>query len=211
VSRGFPDPFEVRGEIYMSRAAFQRMNEEQAARGERLFANPRNAAAGSLRQLDPSITASRPLRFFAYGWGEVAELPAETQWDAYQILRAWGFPLNPLIRLTHTIEEMLQTYRDIESGRSGLDYDIDGIVYKLDRLDLQRRLGFVSRSPRYAVAHKFPAEKATAVQRHRFRGPPRLRRSRSSIRSRSAAWWCRTRRCTMRTRSPARTCALATR
>ncbi|MET0667003.1 MAG: NAD-dependent DNA ligase LigA, partial [Methyloceanibacter sp.] len=110
VSRGFPDPFEVRGEIYMSRAAFQRMNEEQAARGERLFANPRNAAAGSLRQLDPSITASRPLRFFAYGWGEVGELPAETQWDAYQILRAWGFPLNPLIRLTHTIEEMLQTY-----------------------------------------------------------------------------------------------------
>ena len=165
VSRGFPDPFEVRGEIYMSRAAFQRMNEEQAARGERLFANPRNAAAGSLRQLDPSITASRPLRFFAYGWGEVGELPAETQWDAYQILRAWGFPLNPLIRLTHTIEEMLQTYRDIESGRSGLDYDIDGIVYKLDRLDLQRRLGFVSRSPRYAVAHKFPAEKATTVLR----------------------------------------------
>ncbi len=165
VSRGFPDPFELRGEIYMSRAAFQRMNEEQAARGERLFANPRNAAAGSLRQLDPSITASRPLRFFAYGWGEVADLPAETQWDAYQILRAWGFPLNPLIRLTHTVEEMLDAFRDIESGRSGLDYDIDGIVYKLDRLDLQRRLGFVSRSPRYAVAHKFPAEKATTKVR----------------------------------------------
>jgi DNA ligase (NAD+) len=164
-SRGFPDPFELRGEIYMSRAAFQRMNEEQAKRGERLFANPRNAAAGSLRQLDPSITAKRPLRFFAYGWGEVADLPAETQWDAYQILRAWGFPLNPLIRLTHSIEEMLETYRDIESGRSGLDYDIDGIVYKLDRLDLQQRLGFVSRSPRYAVAHKFPAEKATTILR----------------------------------------------
>jgi DNA ligase (NAD+) len=164
-TRGFPDPFELRGEIYMSRAAFQRMNEEQAKRGERLFANPRNAAAGSLRQLDPSITAKRPLRFFAYGWGEVADLPAETQWDAYQILRAWGFPLNPLIRLTHTVEEMLETYRDIESGRSGLDYDIDGIVYKLDRLDLQQRLGFVSRSPRFAVAHKFPAEKATTVLR----------------------------------------------
>ena len=164
-SRGFPDPFEVRGEIYMSRAAFQRMNEEQAERGERLFANPRNAAAGSLRQLDSSITAKRPLRFFAYGWGEVADLPAETQWDAYQILRAWGFPLNPLIRLTHTVEEMLETYRDIESGRSGLDYDIDGIVYKLDRLDLQQRLGFVSRSPRFAVAHKFPAEKATTILR----------------------------------------------
>ena len=164
-SRGFPDPFELRGEIYMSRAAFQRLNEEQAKRDERLFANPRNAAAGSLRQLDPSITAKRPLRFFAYGWGEVADLPAETQWDAYQILRAWGFPLNPLIRLTHTAEEMLETYRDIESGRSGLDYDIDGIVYKLDRLDLQQRLGFVSRSPRYAVAHKFPAEKATTILR----------------------------------------------
>ena len=164
-SRGFPDPFELRGEIYMSRAAFQRMNQEQAERGERLFANPRNAAAGSLRQLDSSITAKRPLRFFAYGWGEVADLPAETQWDAYQILRAWGFPLNPLIRLTHTVEEMLETYRDIESGRSGLDYDIDGIVYKLDRLDLQQRLGFVSRSPRFAIAHKFPAEKATTILR----------------------------------------------
>jgi DNA ligase (NAD+) len=164
-SRGFPDPFEVRGEIYMSRAAFQRMNEQQAERGERLFANPRNAAAGSLRQLDPAITAKRPLRFFAYGWGEVAGLPAETQWEAYQMLRAWGFPLNPLIRLARSIEEMLETYRDIESGRSGLDYDIDGIVYKLDRLDLQGRLGFVSRSPRYAVAHKFPAEKATTILR----------------------------------------------
>ena len=164
-TRGFPDPFELRGEIYMSRRAFQRLNEEQAKRGDRLFANPRNAAAGSLRQLDAAITARRPLRFFAYGWGEVADLPVETQWDAYQILRAWGFPLNPLIKLTHTVEEMLATYRDIESGRSGLDYDIDGIVYKLDRIDLQQRLGFVSRSPRYAVAHKFPAEKATTKVR----------------------------------------------
>jgi DNA ligase (NAD+) len=165
-SRGFPDPFELRGEIYMSRAAFQRMNEEQARMGERLFANPRNAAAGSLRQLDPAITARRPLRFFAYGWGEVAGgFAAETQWDVYQLMRAWGFPLNPLIRLTRSVEEMLATYRDIESGRAGLDYDIDGIVYKLDRLELQERLGFVSRSPRYAVAHKFPAEKATTVLR----------------------------------------------
>ncbi|HCL60918.1 MAG TPA: DNA ligase (NAD(+)) LigA, partial [Rhizobiales bacterium] len=129
------------------------------------FANPRNAAAGSLRQLDPAITAKRPLRFFAYGWGEVADLPAETQWDVYQVLRAWGFPLNPLIRLTRSVEEMLETYSDIESGRAGLDYDIDGIVYKLDRLDLQRRLGFVSRSPRFASAHKFPAEKATTILR----------------------------------------------
>jgi DNA ligase (NAD+) len=164
-SRGFPDPFELRGEIYMSRAAFQRLNDAQAKAGERLFANPRNAAAGSLRQLDPAITAKRPLRFFAYGWGEVADLPAETQWDAYQLLRAWGFPLNPLIKLARSVEAMLATYRDIESGRSGLDYDIDGIVYKLDRLDLQARLGFVSRSPRYAIAHKFPAEKATTILR----------------------------------------------
>jgi DNA ligase (NAD+) len=164
-SRSFPDPFEVRGEIYMSRAAFQRLNEGQAERGERTFANPRNAAAGSLRQLDPAITASRPLQFFAYGWGEAPELPADTQWGIYRAMADWGFPLNPLAKLTSSVEEMLDTYRDIESGRAGLDYDIDGVVYKLDRLDLQQRLGFVSRSPRYAVAHKFPAEKATTILR----------------------------------------------
>ncbi len=160
-----PDPLEVRGEIYMSRSAFQKLNEEQQRRGDRPFANPRNAAAGSLRQLDSSITASRPLRFFAYGWGEVGALPAETQGEAYENLRAWGFPLNPRIKMTRSAEEMLAVYRDIEAQRSGLDYDIDGVVYKLDRLDLQERLGFVSRSPRWAVAHKFPAEKATTVLR----------------------------------------------
>jgi DNA ligase (NAD+) len=160
---GFPDPFEVRGEIYMSRSAFQRMNAAQAEKGERTFANPRNAAAGSLRQLDPSITASRPLRFFAYSWGEAGKVPADTQWGVYQAMLGWGFPLNPLMRLATTAEEMLETYREIESGRAGLDYDIDGVVYKLDRLDLQLRLGFVSRSPRFAVAHKFPAEKATTI------------------------------------------------
>jgi DNA ligase (NAD+) len=164
-AKTFPDPFEVRGEIYMSRAAFQRLNEGQAERGERTFANPRNAAAGSLRQLDPAITASRPLRFFAYGWGEAPELPSDTQWGIYRAMEDWGFPLNPLAKLTNSVEEMLHTYRDIESGRAGLDYDIDGVVYKLDRLDLQQRLGFVSRSPRYAVAHKFPAEKATTILR----------------------------------------------
>jgi DNA ligase (NAD+) len=163
--KGFPDPFELRGEIYMSRSAFQRLNEEQAAAGERVFANPRNAAAGSLRQLDPAVTASRPLQFFAYGWGEAPSLPADTQWGIYQALKGWGFPLNPLARLTHSVEEMLGNYREIESGRAGLDYDIDGVVYKLDRLDLQERLGFVSRSPRYAIAHKFPAEKATTILR----------------------------------------------
>ena len=164
-AKSFPDPFEVRGEIYMSRAAFQRLNEAQAERGERTFANPRNAAAGSLRQLDPAITASRPLQFFAYGWGEAPELPADTQCGVYRAMAEWGFPLNPLAKLTTSVEEMLDTYRDIESGRAGLDYDIDGVVYKLDRLDLQQRLGFVSRSPRYAIAHKFPAEKATTTLR----------------------------------------------
>ena len=164
-AKGFPDPFEVRGEIYMSRAAFHRLNEGQADRGERTFANPRNAAAGSLRQLDPAITASRPLQFFAYGWGEASKLPADTQWGIYREMEDWGFPLNPLAKLTTSVEEMLDTYRDIESGRAGLDYDIDGVVYKLDRLDLQQRLGFVSRSPRYAVAYKFPAAKATTILR----------------------------------------------
>jgi len=164
-ARSFPDPFEVRGEIYMSRTAFQRLNDDQASRGERTFANPRNAAAGSLRQLDSAITASRPLQFFAYGWGEAAELPAETQWGVYEAMHKWGFPLNPLARLTHSFEQMLETYREIESGRACLDYDIDGVVYKLNRLDLQERLGFVSRSPRFAIAHKFPAEKATTILR----------------------------------------------
>ena len=164
-ARGFPDPFEVRGEIYMSHSAFQALNAEQEKAGNRLFANPRNAAAGSLRQLDSAITASRPLQFFAYGWGEVAKLPADTQWGVYEAMAEWGFPLNPLAKLTSSVDEMLETYREIEEGRAGLDYDIDGIVYKLDRLDLQDRLGYVSRSPRFAIAHKFPAEKATTVLR----------------------------------------------
>jgi DNA ligase (NAD+) len=171
-SRNFPDPFEVRGEIYMSRAAFQRLNEGQAERGERTFANPRNAAAGSLRQLDPAITASRPLQFFAYGWGEAPELPADTQWGIYRAMADWGFPLNPLAKLTSSVEEMLDTYRDIESGRAGLDYDIDGVVYKLDRLDLQQRLGFVSRSPRYAVAQIPRREGNHHPARYRDSGRP---------------------------------------
>jgi DNA ligase (NAD+) len=162
-AKSFPDSFEVRGEIYMSRSAFERLNAAQEKRGERPFANPRNAAAGSLRQLDPSVTAHRPLHFFAYGWGEVASLPADTQWGVYRAMKGWGFPLNPLMKLTSSVENMLATYRDIESQRASLDYDIDGIVYKLDRLDLQERLGYVSRSPRFAVAYKFPAKQATTV------------------------------------------------
>ncbi len=164
-ARDFPDPFEVRGEIYMSHSAFAGLNAEQEQAGAKVFANPRNAAAGSLRQLDASVTASRPLQFFAYAWGEAANLPADTQWGVYEAFARWGFPLNPLAKLTTALDEMLRTYREIEEGRAALDYDIDGIVYKLDRLDLQERLGFVSRSPRWAVAHKFPAERATTILR----------------------------------------------
>ncbi|WP_108681070.1 NAD-dependent DNA ligase LigA [Methyloceanibacter sp. wino2] len=164
-ARDFPDPFEVRGEIYMSHSAFTALNAEQEKAGAKIFANPRNAAAGSLRQLDSSVTASRPLQFFAYAWGDAASLPADTQWGVYEAFARWGFPLNPLAKLTDSLDEMLGIYREIEEGRAGLDYDIDGVVYKLDRLDLQQRLGFVSRSPRWAIAHKFPAQKATTILR----------------------------------------------
>jgi len=155
-----PDVFEVRGEVYMSHADFAAMNRRQEKMGEKIFANPRNAAAGSLRQLDPAITARRPLRFFAYHWGEVSELPGKTHWEALQALKAWGFPVNPLTRRCRTIEEVLGFYEEVQHSRADLGYDIDGVVYKVDRLDLQNRLGFVSRSPRWAIAHKFPAEQA---------------------------------------------------
>jgi DNA ligase (NAD+) len=164
-ARDFPDPFEIRGEIYMSRGDFELLNQRQVKAGDRLFANPRNAAAGSLRQLDPEITASRPLRFFAYAWGEAARLPADTQWDIYRAMADWGFPVNPLMRLVSGVEGMIESYRQIETGRADLNYDIDGVVYKLNSLSLQERLGFVSRSPRWAVAHKFPAEKAITILR----------------------------------------------
>ncbi len=164
-AKNFPSVFEVRGEIYMSHSAFEALNKEQAAAGERLFANPRNAAAGSLRQLDPSITAKRPLKFFAYSWGEAPELPADTQWGVYDAFKRWGFPVNPLMQLCHSAEALLGVYRRIEEERAALNYDIDGVVYKVDRLDLQRRLGFRTRTPRWALAHKFPAQKAMTVVR----------------------------------------------
>ena len=158
-----PDICEVRGEAYMTHANFFALNERQAAAGKPVFANPRNSAAGSLRMLDPAITASRPLKFFAYAWGEMSDMPKDTQFAMMQWLGTRGFVINPLTKLTHTVDEMLAVYRDIEIRRAALGYDIDGVVYKVDRLDLQERLGFVSRSPRWATAHKFPAEKATTI------------------------------------------------
>ncbi len=160
-----PDVLEVRGEVYMTHADFAAMNERQKEAGKTLFANPRNAAAGSLRQLDPAITAQRPLHFFAYAWGEVSALPASTQMGMIAAFKDFGFPVNPLMVLCHSAEELITHYRHIESLRARLGYDIDGVVYKVDSLALQNRLGFVSRAPRWAAAHKFPAEKATTVLR----------------------------------------------
>ncbi|GLK66857.1 NAD-dependent DNA ligase LigA [Hansschlegelia plantiphila] len=158
-----PEVLEVRGEVYMSHADFAELNKRQAEAGKPLFANPRNAAAGSLRQLDPKVTQDRPLRFFAYAWGEASAVPSDTQTGMVQTLGRWGFPINPLMQAFATTDELIAHYHVIETERSELGYDIDGVVYKVDRLDLQRRLGFVSRSPRWAIAHKFPAEQATTV------------------------------------------------
>ena len=165
LSGRFPDVCEVRGEIYMRHADFAALNERQAAAGDKLFANPRNAAAGSLRQLDAKITAQRPLHFFAYAWGEMSTMPAETQFEMVQAFKAFGFPVNPRTVLCRSAQEMIDHYRAIEAERAKLGYDIDGVVYKVDDLALQARLGFVSRSPRWAVAHKFPAEQATTALR----------------------------------------------
>ena len=160
---GAPTIFEVRGEVYMAHEDFAAMNARQTEAGKPIFANPRNAAAGSLRQLDARITASRPLRFFAYAWGEVSALPADTQFGMIAAFKKFGLPVNPLTRLCVSAQEMIAHFRDIESKRATLGYDIDGVVYKVNSLGLQARLGFVSRSPRWAVAHKFPAEQATTI------------------------------------------------
>jgi NAD-dependent DNA ligase (contains BRCT domain type II) len=155
-----PEVFEVRGEVYMRHADFAAINQRQAEAGKPLFANPRNAAAGSLRQLDPAVTAQRPLAFFAYAWGDVSALPADTQMGVVEAMGRWGFPVNPLMKRCQSVEELLAHYHAIEADRANLGYDIDGVVYKVDSLALQERLGFVSRSPRWATAHKFPAERA---------------------------------------------------
>ena len=158
-----PAVLEVRGEVYMTHKAFEVLNKRQAKDGKPTYANPRNSAAGSVRQLDPSITAGRTLNFFAYTWGEISELPAKTQSGMLEKFRDYGLAVNPLVKRCETLDEVLKFYRDIETKRARLGYDIDGVVYKVDRLDLQERLGFVSRSPRWATAHKFPAEQAETV------------------------------------------------
>jgi DNA ligase (NAD+) len=160
---GIPEICEIRGEVYLSHADFAAINQRQEAAGKPLFANPRNAAAGSLRQLDPKITASRPLCFFAYAWGEMSAMPATTQMGMIECFGAWGFKTNPLTSLCSGVAELLERYHAIETDRANLGYDIDGVVYKVNDLALQARLGFVSRSPRWALAHKFPAQKAVTV------------------------------------------------
>lgn len=159
---GVPPVVEIRGEVYMGRQDFFALNERMRAENGRVFANPRNAAAGSLRQLDPDITAKRPLRFFAYAWGELPRL-ADTQFDTVRLFEEWGFTTNPLMVRCSTVEELLAHYHRVEADRASLDYDIDGVVYKVDDLSLQERLGFRSRSPRWATAHKFPAERAMTI------------------------------------------------
>jgi DNA ligase (NAD+) len=155
-----PHVLEVRGEVYMSKADFEALNDRQEASGGKVFANPRNAAAGSLRQKDPSITGARPLRFLAHGWGEVSAPLADTQHDAMRRIEAFGIPVSDLLVRCDNFDAMLARYRAIEQARADLPFDIDGVVYKVDRLDLQERLGFVARAPRWGLAHKFPAEKA---------------------------------------------------
>ena len=163
--RNVPQICEVRGEVYMTKKGFLALNERQKAAGETVFVNPRNSAAGSLRQKDPSITASRPLGFFAYAWGEMSDMPEGTQSGMIHFFERCGFKTNPLTKLCHSVEQLIVFHRRIEEQRAELDYDIDGVVYKVDRIDWQERLGFVSRTPRWAIAHKFPAERAMTVLR----------------------------------------------
>ena len=161
--KNIPPVCEVRGEVYMTKTAFLALNERQKEAGDQIFANPRNSAAGSLRQKDPTITATRPLGFFAYAWGEMSTMPAETQSGMIKWFETCGFKTNPLTKICRSTEDLIAFHREIEERRSKLDYDIDGVVYKVDRIDWQERLGFISRTPRWAIAHKFPAERAITI------------------------------------------------
>src|SRR3569623_1024182 len=163
--RGWPATIEIRGEVYMTYAEFEALQVRSAAAGGQEYVNPRNTAAGSLRQKDPSVTASRKLKFYAYAWGAASEVPAETQYDAVQKFADWGFKVSPLMVRAKSIDELLAQYHKIEEQRSSLGYDIDGVVYKIAQLDQQRRWGKGSGEPRWAIAHKFPAEQATTVLR----------------------------------------------
>src|SRR5690554_4409048 len=162
---GWPETIEIRGEVYMTYAEFQALKERSAAIGGQDYVNPRNTAAGSLRQKDASVTASRNLRFFAYAWGYTTADPAPTQFEAVQKFKQWAFQISPLMVRARSVDELIAQYRLIEEQRSSLGYDIDGVVYKVDQLELQRRWGFVTGEPRWAVAHKFPAEQASTVVR----------------------------------------------
>ncbi len=155
-----PEVFEVRGEVYMEKQAFAALNAAQQEAGGKLFANPRNAAAGSLRQKDAKVTAQRPLRFWAHGWGAASQVPGDTQAEVVEMLREWGLPISPLFARVESVEGLLSHYAAIGKARPDLPYEIDGVVYKVDRLDYQQRLGFVAKAPRWALAHKFPAERA---------------------------------------------------
>ncbi|OEC98138.1 MULTISPECIES: NAD-dependent DNA ligase LigA [unclassified Rhizobium] len=157
---GAPSVVEVRGEVYMAKSDFLALNAQMEAEGKQTYVNPRNTAAGSLRQLDAKVTASRKLKFFAYAWGEMSDMPADTQYGMVQTFKSWGFPVNPLMERLNSVADILGHYEEIGLQRPDLDYDIDGVVYKVDSLELQARLGFRSRSPRWATAHKFPAEQA---------------------------------------------------
>ncbi|GAJ90852.1 NAD-dependent DNA ligase LigA [Agrobacterium sp. SHOUNA12C] len=157
---GAPAVVEIRGEVYMAKSDFLALNAQMEAEGKQTYVNPRNTAAGSLRQLDAKVTASRKLKFFAYAWGEMSDMPADTQFGMVQAFGEWGFPVNPLMKRLNSVADILAHYDEIGLQRPDLDYDIDGVVYKVDSLELQARLGFRSRSPRWATAHKFPAEQA---------------------------------------------------
>ena len=156
----WPEVLEIRGEVYIDHVDFDSMNQKQIEAGKDAYKNPRNAAAGSLRQIDPSVTAGRPLKFFAYTWGDISAPLSDTQMGAVEAMARWGFSTNDLMRVHKSASEMIAHYKEIETARAGLGYDIDGVVYKVNDLELQERLGFVSRAPRWAIAHKFPAEKA---------------------------------------------------